>query len=198
MRKAFQNDLRKKTVEVNKLFRAMTQRRGWGYIDNGIIDPSTHLEYDGVHLNANGAKLFASLLSAHIDCVPMANKPSIISSQLENQASCLYEDITSPPARRQYADVVAQRSAPNNSERHWSQVRRWSMPSTGEPYIWNASNSAYQQPPMNSHSSYSGCFNCGEQNHKRANCRYYGKLICKACGCYGHKSNNCTAITQQR
>ena len=43
-RKIFQNDLREKTIELNKLLRALTQRRGWGFIDNSSIDPSTHLE----------------------------------------------------------------------------------------------------------------------------------------------------------
>ena len=45
--------------------------------------------------------------------------------------------------------------------------------------------------------SYTGCFNCGERNHKRANCRYAVKLRCATCGQWGHKSNLCTARTGQ-
>ena len=59
-RKIYQNDLREKTIELNKQLRALTHRRGWGFIDNSSIDPSTHLGNDGVHLNVNGTKTFAT------------------------------------------------------------------------------------------------------------------------------------------
>ena len=209
-RKIFQNDLREKTIELNKLLRALTHRRGWGFIDNSSIDPSTHLVNDGVHLNVNGTKTFASLLSAHIDRRSATDKPSTASQDMfqpHRHASPLYEDITSPPARRSYADIASQSPVPPISrypERHWSEVYRGNMPSTGDLYARNSSGGyTHQRSTMNEQGyhgytyAYTGCFNCGERNHKRANCRYADKLRCATCGQWGHKSNLCTARNGQ-
>ena len=36
-----------------------------------------------------------------------------------------------------------------------------------------------------------GCFNCGEHNHRRSNCRYDHQIRCNNCFEYGHKSRMC-------
>ena len=36
-----------------------------------------------------------------------------------------------------------------------------------------------------------GCFNCGEYNHRRSNCRYDHQIRCNNCYEYGHKSRMC-------
>ena len=37
-----------------------------------------------------------------------------------------------------------------------------------------------------------GCYNCGEFNHVRSNCRYDHKIKCNICHEYGHKSKLCS------
>ena len=155
-RKIFHNDLREKTIELTKQLRALTHRRDWGFIDNSSNDPFTHLGNDGVHLNVNyGTKTFASLLSGHIDRHSATDKPSTASqdmSQPHRHASPLYEDITSPPARRSYADIASQSPLPPISrypERHWSEVNPWSMPSAGELYARNAFGYTHQRSTTN-------------------------------------------------
>ena len=66
-RRVFQNELKGKTTEINELLRALAGRRGWGFIDHAAIDPLAHVGYDGIHLNANGAELFARSLSTLIN-----------------------------------------------------------------------------------------------------------------------------------
>ena len=39
--------------------------------------------------------------------------------------------------------------------------------------------------------TYSGCYNCGETNHNRANCRYDFVVQCNRCRAYGHKEKLC-------
>ena len=36
-----------------------------------------------------------------------------------------------------------------------------------------------------------GCYNCGEFNHRQANCRFDHKIKCNVCYEYGHKSRLC-------
>ena len=36
-----------------------------------------------------------------------------------------------------------------------------------------------------------GCYNCGEFNHREANCRFDHKIKCNVCYEYGHKSRLC-------
>ena len=36
-----------------------------------------------------------------------------------------------------------------------------------------------------------GCYNCGEFNHRQANCRFDHKIRCNVCYEYGHKSRLC-------
>ena len=37
-----------------------------------------------------------------------------------------------------------------------------------------------------------GCFNCGEYNHRQANCRYDHRIRCNYCFKFGHKNKMCT------
>ena len=39
-----------------------------------------------------------------------------------------------------------------------------------------------------------GCFNCGEYNHRRSNCRYDHQIRCNNCYEYGHKSRLCNYV----
>ena len=41
-------------------------------------------------------------------------------------------------------------------------------------------------------SSYSGCYNCGLNNHNQSTCFHKERLRCNFCNCLGHKSNYCT------
>ena len=41
-------------------------------------------------------------------------------------------------------------------------------------------------------SSYSGCYNCGLNNHNQSTCFHKERLRCNSCNCLGHKSNYCT------
>ena len=44
----------------------------------------------------------------------------------------------------------------------------------------------------NAHFSYRrGCYNCGETNYKRSNCKYEDKLRCRSCQILGHKEKFC-------
>jgi hypothetical protein len=36
------------------------------------------------------------------------------------------------------------------------------------------------------------CYNCGEENHVKKNCRFNQKIRCFHCGSLGHKSNRCS------
>lgn len=42
-----------------------------------------------------------------------------------------------------------------------------------------------------------GCFNCGEHNHRQSNCRYDHKLRCNYCHEYGHKSRLCKFVNHR-
>ena len=111
----------------------------------------------------------------------------------------LYEDITSPPTRIEYADAVRGSSrspppTPGNPERHWPEVYRGYPPSAVETYAGNGHTPSQHHSTRNVRGyddTYSGCYNCGERNHKRANCRYTEKLKCGTCGKWGHKSRHC-------
>ena len=37
-----------------------------------------------------------------------------------------------------------------------------------------------------------GCYNCGEMNHRQAQCRYDHRLKCGNCHLYGHKQRVCS------
>ena len=41
-----------------------------------------------------------------------------------------------------------------------------------------------------------GCYNCGEFNHRQANCRFDHKIMCNICNEYGHKSRLCNQNIQ--
>ena len=41
-------------------------------------------------------------------------------------------------------------------------------------------------------SSYSGCYNCGLNNHNQSTCFHKERLRCNFCNCLDHKSNYCT------
>ncbi|MPC82787.1 hypothetical protein E2C01_077469 [Portunus trituberculatus] len=41
-----------------------------------------------------------------------------------------------------------------------------------------------------------GCFNCGEFNHRQAQCRFDHKLLCESCNQYGHKQRLCKYYIQ--
>ena len=42
----------------------------------------------------------------------------------------------------------------------------------------------------NTQSSYSGCYNCGEQNHNQSACHFNGPIECSACHQMGHKAKH--------
>ena len=51
------------------------------------------------------------------------------------------------------------------------------------------SRHSYPSQPM-----YTGCYNCGETNHNRANCKYNFSIQCNKCRAYGHKEKFCKPI----
>ena len=48
----------------------------------------------------------------------------------------------------------------------------------------------YPRSALSEGNSY-GCYNCGEFNHRKANCRFDHKIRCNICYEYGHKSRLC-------
>lgn len=48
---------------------------------------------------------------------------------------------------------------------------------------------SYDPPEEYRNNNYrrAGCYNCGEFNHQRVNCRFKDKIQCENCLAYGHK-----------
>ena len=120
-----------------------------------------------------------------------------------HQPSPLYEDITSPPAnsRRDYpTPLLPTPPLLRIPQRHWSEVRPTNMHCTCQIQAKNMPSFMHRRFSMDArgNTTYGGCFNCGERNHKRAHCMYTQKLQCRACGQLGHKAKHCSMRTEFR
>lgn len=56
----------------------------------------------------------------------------------------------------------------------------------GQAQPWQQDPSGYQHPRQTR-----GCYNCGEHNHRQANCRFDHRLKCGICNRLGHKQKYC-------
>ena len=239
-RKTFQRELIWKNNETNWLLNKLISRRGWKYIDNDIIDPDNHLATDGIHLNAEGVRLLAVAISAHVH---NAGHPSLqstnrsmpgnglsstanITGSTNSQPRYLYSDVLagSKPAGR---NVPSYRPQPTtlayDAPRSSLQASNRPVPARKVPLTTTGNESTYSQPgyvvldgakpsdvnittaqpqpnippvvvnsnPAYTINRYTGCYNCGETNHKKYNCKYDMKLKCNSCFRYGHKARFC-------
>ena len=72
------------------------------------------------------------------------------------------------------------------------QRREWNQCPTVPSYSDVLKRDAFPTEPMTNHfSNYSGCYNCGEQNHNRQMCRFDGAVRCRNCSKFGHKAKFC-------
>ena len=162
---------RNKINEVNAKLREITRCHAWGFIDHSDVDVELHLTTDGLHFNPAGAKVFVTSIKQHINKTPALDIPDLHKDQ-RAPYSPLYEAITSPsPLSRSYSDVAANRDVTSNEG--------------GRPRYTSFRNTRL----------YSGCYNCGEKNHKQKHCRYGTKIQCFLCREFGHKSKFCELNT---
>lgn len=167
-RKTFQKELVWKTYEANWLLDQLAARRGWKFIEHDAIDPEKHLASDGIHLNAEGVRLIGCAISDHVHGVSQSSimRPGFPLLKASHG--------TSSPAHDLYADVTA-------TSKH----------DGGHGTVLIPSITMNNRPTMTMN-SYTGCYNCGELNHKQKRCRYETKLKCNSCFQYGHKAKFCS------
>ena len=105
-----------------------------------------------------------------------------------------------PPRPRLYADVAASRYTDQGdwrSETRPSQTTNQRQDHVTHPrrahsnsYDYGHDNTMFSEP-WYAHSTYRGCFNCGEMNHKQQNCYFETKIRCHTCKKFGHKAKYC-------
>ena len=66
-RRVYQREAIDKLNQTNSLLHKIAKDNEWNFINNANIDPSKHLNVDGVHLNAGGASVLAQNLAQHIN-----------------------------------------------------------------------------------------------------------------------------------
>ena len=158
--------------ETNQRLDALASRRGWRFNNNDNIDWKTHICNDGLHLNNTGIMTFTESLIRHIYTDPTPQSHPRTHPQPRPQNSI------APPTDR---------STTANGIENTAQFRA---------HNWDRSY-MYDQYLISYTQSYTGCFNCGEKNHKRIDCRYNEKLQCYNCYQYGHKTKSCLYQLQQ-
>ena len=161
-RKTFQKELEWKTYEANWLLHQLAVRREWKFIEHEAIDPEKHLASDGIHLNAEGARLLGCAISAHIHGVSRTLRTGLLPG---NPCDVSFQE------REQYANVLARS---NRESQHLT------------PSVMLNHRRSNMNP-------YTGCYNCGELNHKQRNCKYEFKLKCNSCFQFGHKAKFCSS-----
>ena len=76
----------------------------------------------------------------------------------------------------------------------WQQVkrnRRFQSIPPARPNIPPETQYTYNSRNATSYTRKVGCFNCGEQNHRQASCRFDHRLRCGLCHRLGHKQRLC-------
>ena len=176
-----------KVIKTNLKFKL-----GTGEIDEMCYE--TENNEDKIRLNRYGALRLLSIIHKMCDCLGTKEKnqannndttynqdnfPGLYNnnSHIKNSANRRF---IGQPFRQRYIRQNEYRRRPEYSTQHQQPVSH--QYARRHEYSNGRSDDRRQ----------SGCFNCGEHNHRQMNCRYDHRLRCNYCYKFGHKSRMCT------
>ena len=186
-RRVYQREAIDKLNQTNSLLHKIAKDNEWNFINNANIDPSKHLNVDGVHLNAGGASVLAQNLAQHINGITTTEIAELLNSD-NPRVSTLHptSSNTTTIPQHYYEDVAEVRSTLPSNER----MRPWIPPMPNIPRPLDRDIRSTE--PWQQYHEYIGCYFCGERNHKKQSCRYGQEIECYNCHNLGHKAKFCT------
>ena len=145
----------------------------------------------GTILNRYGTLRLLSVINKQCKCLKAKEK-------IEASDSSAYPDTFSPIDRNMFKRKKAPKHPfeGQNSERRNMRPNYYRRPEYRQQYQQPGSH--YFSRTFESSNSRvdewkpTGCFNCGEYNHRQTSCRYDHRIRCNHCFKFGHKSRMCT------
>lgn len=163
-------------------------------LDCQFIDVSTRMTYrdgtidasqlvDGLHLSARGTETLATLFANSVDGLKIATEP--------------WQEVKRKPQRNHQVSNLDSRTSYRGSRDPF--VNTGSRSSYNSSDRRNGNHDHNRRPRQNrqrqnfdrTQKSYTGCYNCGLNNHNQNTCRHKERVRCNKCNRLGHKANYC-------